>query len=164
MGDVPLFIMVVLIDGIATAAGGATSSSANTCFVESTAGVGEGARTGLASVVTGLLFVLALFLTPLATMVPAQAATPALVAVGFLILSGSIREIDWSDFTIAVPAFLTMVLMPFTYSITNGIGIGFVTFCLLRVVAGRWREVPVALYVVGAVFAFYYLMPALGLV
>jgi AGZA family xanthine/uracil permease-like MFS transporter len=162
-GDLPGISKVLMIDGVATAVGGATSSSANTCFVESTAGVGEGARTGLASVVTGLMFVFALFLTPLATMVPAQAATPALVAVGFLILAGSIREIDWSDFTIAIPAFLTMVLMPFTYSITNGIGIGFLTFCVLRVVAGRGREVPVALYAVGAVFAFYYLMPALGL-
>lgn len=163
-GDLPGMNKVLMIDGIATAAGGATSSSANTCFVESTAGVGEGARTGLASVVTGLMFVTALFLTPLATMVPAQAATPALIAVGFLILSGSVREIDWSDHTIAIPAFLTMVLMPFTYSITNGIGIGILSFCLLRATAGRWREVPVPLYVVGAVFGFYYLMPALGLV
>ncbi|WP_031514073.1 NCS2 family permease [Streptomyces sp. NRRL F-5123] len=162
-GDLPGINKVLMIDGVATAVGGATSSSANTCFVESTAGVGEGARTGLASVVTGLMFVLALFLTPLATMVPAQAATPALIAVGFLILAGSIREIDWSDFTIAIPAFLTMVLMPFTYSITNGIGIGFLTFCVLRVVAGRGKEVPIALYAVSAVFAFYYLMPALGL-
>jgi AGZA family xanthine/uracil permease-like MFS transporter len=153
-----------MVDGIATAAGGLSSSSANTCFAESTAGAGEGARTGLASIVTGLMFVLALFLTPLATMVPAQAATPALIAVGFLILAGSIREIDWSDHTIAVPAFLTMVMMPFTYSITNGIGIGFIAFCVLRAFAGRWREVPVALYAVSAVFAFYYLMPALGLV
>ncbi|MET9219650.1 NCS2 family permease [Streptomyces sp. NPDC003300] len=162
-GDLPGINKVLMIDGIATAVGGASSSSANTCFVESTAGVGEGARTGLASIVTGLMFVLALFFTPLATMVPAQAATPALVAVGFLILAGSVREIDWSDFTIAVPAFLTMVMMPFTYSITNGIGIGFLSFCLLRLAAGRWREVPVALYAVAAVFAFYYLMPALGL-
>lgn len=91
-------------------------------------------------------------------MVPAQAATPALVTVGFLILAGSIREIDWNDFTIAIPAFLTMLLMPFTYSITNGIGIGFLSFCVLRVAAGRWREVPVALYAVAAVFAFYYLI------
>jgi len=162
-GDLPGINKVLMIDGVATAVGGASSASANTCFVESTAGVGEGARTGLASVVTGLMFVVALFLTPLATMVPAQAATPALVAVGFLILAGSVREIDWSDFTIAVPAFLTMVLMPFTYSITNGIGIGFLAFCLLRLAAGRGREVPVALYAVAAVFAFYYLMPSLGL-
>ncbi|SDN92155.1 NCS2 family permease [Actinacidiphila guanduensis] len=163
-GDLPGMSRVLMVDGIATAAGGLSSSSANTCFAESTAGAGEGARTGLASIVTGLMFVLALFLTPLATMVPAQAATPALIAVGFLILAGSIREIDWSDHTIAVPAFLTMVMMPFTYSITNGIGIGFIAFCVLRAFAGRWREVPVALYAVSAVFAFYYLMPALGLV
>ncbi|WP_033220784.1 NCS2 family permease [Kitasatospora phosalacinea] len=162
-GDLPGINKILMVDGIATAAGGATSSSANTCFVESTAGVGEGARTGFASIVTGALFLLALFLTPLATMVPAQAATPALVTVGFLILANSIREIDWSDFTIAMPAFLTIVMMPFTYSITNGIGFGFIAFCLLRVVAGRARTVPIALYGVAAVFAFYYLMPALGL-
>ncbi|WP_441250752.1 NCS2 family permease [Kitasatospora sp. McL0602] len=162
-GDLPGINRILMVDGIATAAGGATSSSANTCFVESTAGVGEGARTGFASIVTGALFLLALFLTPLATMVPAQAATPALVTVGFLILANSIREIDWSDYTIAVPAFLTMVMMPFTYSITNGIGFGFITFCVLRLAAGRGRSVPVALYAVAAVFAFYYLMPALGI-
>ncbi|MEV4613791.1 NCS2 family permease [Kitasatospora sp. NPDC049258] len=162
-GDLPGINRILMVDGIATAAGGATSSSANTCFVESTAGVGEGARTGFASIVTGALFLVALFLTPLATMVPAQAATPALVTVGFLILANSITEIDWTDYTIAVPAFLTMVMMPFSYSITNGIGIGFITFCILRVAAGRWRSVPVAMYVVAAVFAFYYMLPALGL-
>ncbi|GHH75863.1 NCS2 family permease [Kitasatospora indigofera] len=162
-GDLPGINKILMVDGIATAAGGATSASANTCFVESTAGVGEGARTGFASIVTGGLFAVALFLTPLATMVPAQAATPALVTVGFLILANSIREIDWSDYTIAIPAFLTMVMMPFTYSITNGLGIGFITFCVLRVAVGRGREVPVAMYGVAAVFAFYYLMPALGL-
>ncbi|GAA1900496.1 NCS2 family permease [Streptantibioticus ferralitis] len=162
-GDLPGMSRVLMVDGIATALGGATSSSANTCFVESTTGVGEGARTGLASIVTGLLFILSLFLTPVATMVPAQAATPALIAVGFLILAHSIGDIDWSDFTIAIPAFLTMLMMPFTYSITNGIGVGFMTFCLLRLAAGRGREVPVALYAVSAVFTFYYLMPALHL-
>ncbi len=162
-GDLPGMSRVLMVDGVATAAGGLASCSANICYAESTAGTGEGARTGLASVATGLLFVAALFFAPLATMVPAQAATPALVAVGFLIMVGSIRGFDWSDFTIAVPAFLTMLLMPFTYSITNGIGIGFITFCALRLVAGRGREVPPALYAVAAVFAFSYLMPALGL-
>lgn len=162
-GRLPGINRVLFVDGIAVASGGATSSSATTCFVESTAGVGEGARTGLASVVTGALFSLALFLTPLATMVPSQAATPALLAVGFLILAGSVRDIDWADYTVAVPAFLAMVTMPFTYSITNGIGIGFITFSLLRLAAGRGREVPVAMYVVSAVFVFYYAMPALGL-
>lgn len=162
-GNFPGINRVLLVDGLAVASGGATSSSATTCFVESTAGVGEGARTGLANVVTGGLFAVALFLTPLATMVPSQAATPALLAVGFLILAGSVRDIDWSDFTIAVPAFLAMVMMPFTYSITNGIGIGFVSFCVLRLATGRGRGVPVAMYAVAAVFVFYYAMPALGL-
>ncbi len=162
-GNFPGINRVLLVDGLAVASGGATSSSATTCFVESTAGVGEGARTGLANIVTGGLFAVALFLTPLATMVPSQAATPALLAVGFLIMAGSVRDIDWSDFTIAVPAFLAMVMMPFTYSITNGIGIGFVSFCALRLATGRGRGVPVAMYVVAAVFVFYYAMPALGL-
>ncbi|MBZ6134281.1 NCS2 family permease [Streptomyces olivaceus] len=162
-GQMPGINKVLFVDGVAVAAGGASSASATTCFVESTAGVGEGARTGFANIVTGALFALALFLTPVATMVPSQAATPTLIAVGFLILAGSIREIDWSDFTIAIPAFVTMLMMPFTYSITNGIGMGFLTFSVLRLAAGRGREVPVAMHVVSAVFAFYYLMPALGL-
>lgn len=162
-GQMPGINKVLFVDGVAVAVGGASSASATTCFVESTAGVGEGARTGFANIVTGTLFALALFLTPVATMVPSQAATPALIAVGFLILAGSIKEIDWSDFTVAIPAFVTMLMMPFTYSITNGIGMGFITFSVLRLAAGRGREVPVAMHVVSAVFAFYYLMPALGL-
>lgn len=161
-GQMPGINKVLFVDGVAVAAGGASSSSATTCFVESTAGVGEGARTGFANVVTAALFAVALFLTPVATMVPSQAATPALLAVGFLILANSVREIDWADYTIAIPAFVTMVMMPFTYSITNGIGMGFITFVVLRLAAGRGREVPVAMYVVSAVFGFYYLMPAAG--
>ncbi|MER7189184.1 NCS2 family permease [Streptomyces flaveolus] len=162
-GQMPGINKVLFVDGVAVAAGGASSASATTCFVESTAGVGEGARTGFANIVSGALFAMALFLTPVATMVPSQAATPALVAVGFLILAGSIKEIDWSDFTVAVPAFVTMLMMPFTYSITNGIGMGFITFTVLRLAVGRGRDVPAAMYAVSAVFAFYYLMPALGL-
>ncbi|WP_369170214.1 NCS2 family permease [Streptomyces sp. R28] len=162
-GQMPGINKVLFVDGLAVAAGGASSSSATTAFVESTAGVGEGARTGFANVVTGALFGVALFLTPVATMVPSQAATPALLAVGFLILANSVKEIDWADYTVAIPAFVTMVMMPFTYSITNGIGMGFITFAVLRLAAGRGREVPVAMYVVAAVFGFYYLMPALGL-
>ncbi|MFE5816700.1 NCS2 family permease [Streptomyces sp. NPDC056479] len=162
-GQMPGINKVLFVDGLAVAAGGASSSSATTAFVESTAGVGEGARTGFANVVTGALFGVALFLTPVATMVPSQAATPALLAVGFLILANSVKEIDWADYTVSIPAFVTMVMMPFTYSITNGIGMGFITFAVLRLAAGRGREVPVAMYVVSAVFTFYYLMPALGL-
>ncbi len=136
-GQMPGINKVLFVDGLAVAAGGASSSSATTAFVESTAGVGEGARTGFANVVTGGLFAVALFLTPVATMVPSQAATPALLAVGFMILANSVRDIDWADWTIAVPAFVTMVMMPFTYSITNGIGMGFITFVVLRLAAGR---------------------------
>jgi AGZA family xanthine/uracil permease-like MFS transporter len=162
-GQMPGMNKVLFIDGIAVAAGGASSSSATTCFVESTAGVGEGARTGFSNVVTGLLFAVALFLTPVATMVPSQAATPALVAVGFLILAGNIKEIDWNDWSIAIPAFITMLAMPFTFSITTGIGLGFITYAVLRLATGRAKGVPAAMWAVAAVFVFYYLMPALGL-
>jgi AGZA family xanthine/uracil permease-like MFS transporter len=155
-GDLPGMNRVLAVDGVATALGGVTSSSANTCFVESTAGVGEGARTGLASVVTGLLFLLSLFLTPLATVVPSQAAAPALVAVGFLIVASHVRGIAWDDPTIAVPVFLTMMVMPFTYSITTGIGAGFVSYIVLKAGTGRARQVPWLMWVVGAVFLVYF--------
>ncbi|KUJ69819.1 MFS transporter [Streptomyces albus subsp. albus] len=157
-GQMPGMGRILMVDGVAVAGGGFGSASANTCFVESTAGVGEGARTGLANVVTGGLFLLALIFTPLAKVVPSQAATPALVVVGFLIMAANVREIDWSDFTIAVPAFLTMVSMPFTYSITNGIGIGVLSFILLRMADRRAREIPWLLNAVGVCFLVYFLL------
>ncbi|NLU70960.1 NCS2 family permease [Streptomyces sp. HNM0574] len=157
-GQLPGMGRILMVDGIAVAGGGLGSCSANSCFVESTAGVGEGARTGLSNVLTGGLFLLALVFTPLATVVPSQAATPALVVVGFLIMASNIRDIDWSDYTVAVPAFLTLVSMPFTYSITNGIGIGVLSFILLRAATGRIREVPWLLNVVGLCFLVYFLL------
>ncbi|MBZ4320128.1 NCS2 family permease [Streptomyces huiliensis] len=157
-GQLPNMGKILMVDGVAVAAGGFGSASANTCFVESTAGVGEGARTGLANLMTGGLFLLALIFTPLATVVPSQAATPALLVVGFLIMAANVREIDWSDFTIAIPAFLTIVSMPFTYSITNGIGMGVLAFILLRVADRRAREIPWLLNVVGACFLVYFLL------
>ncbi|MEU7593921.1 NCS2 family permease [Streptomyces sp. NPDC039022] len=157
-GNLPGMGRILMVDGIAVAAGGVGSASANTCFVESTAGVGEGARTGLANVVTGGLFLLALVFTPLATVVPSQAATPALLVVGFLIMSANVRDIDWSDFTIAVPAFLTIISMPFTYSITNGIGLGVLAFILLRTATGRFKEIPWLLNAVGVAFLVYFLL------
>ncbi|MFD7919048.1 NCS2 family permease [Streptomyces sp. NPDC059740] len=155
-GNLPRMGRILMVDGISVAGGGFGSASANTCFVESTAGVGEGARTGLANILTGALFLLALVLTPVATVVPSQAATPALIVVGFLILSANIREIDWSDFTVAIPAFLTMIMMPFTYSITNGIGLGVLAFIVLRTATGRFREIPWLLDVVGLCFLVYF--------
>ncbi|MBB1253681.1 NCS2 family permease [Streptomyces sp. OF3] len=166
-GQLPGMGRVLMTDGAAVALGGAGSCSANTCFVESTAGVGEGARTGLANTMTGGLFLLALVFTPLATVVPSQAATPALVVVGLLIMASNVGQIDWSDITVAVPAFLTMISMPFTYSITNGIGIGVLSFILLRLATGRARQIPWLLNAVGVCFLVYFLLSpieqALGL-
>ncbi|WAP56678.1 NCS2 family permease [Streptomyces sp. S465] len=157
-GQLPGMGRILMMDGVAVAGGGFGSASANTCFVESTAGVGEGARTGLANVVTGGLFLLSLVCTPLAKVVPSQAATPALVVVGFLIMAANVKEIDWSDSTIAIPAFLTMISMPFTYSITNGIGVGVLAFLLLRIATRRAREIPWLLGVVGLCFLVYFLL------
>lgn len=154
-GKVPHLGRVLLIDGVAAAAGGAASASSNTSYIESAAGVGEGARTGFASVVTGGLFTLALFLTPLATVVPAQAAAPALVAVGFLLMA-QVRHIDWTTYEIAVPAFLTIAVMPFTYSITNGIGAGFLAYVVIKAVLGKAREVHWLLWGTAALFAVYF--------
>ncbi|MCX4509817.1 NCS2 family permease [Streptomyces sp. NBC_01619] len=154
-GDVPNLGRVLLIDGAAAAAGGAASASSATSYIESAAGVGEGARTGLASVVTGALFGLALFLTPLATVVPAQAAAPALVVVGFLLMT-QVRHIDWQRYEIAIPAFLTIAVMPFTYSITNGIGAGFLAYVVLQTVLGKAREVHWLLWATAGLFAVYF--------
>lgn len=154
-GKVPNLGRVLLIDGAAAAAGGAASASSNTSYIESASGVGEGARTGLASVVTGALFGLALFLTPLLTVVPAQAAAPALVAVGFLLMA-QVRHIDWERYEIAIPAFLTIAVMPFTYSITNGIGAGFIAYVVIKAVLGKAREVHWLLWGTAALFAVYF--------
>jgi adenine/guanine/hypoxanthine permease len=154
-GKVPNLGRVLLIDGAAAVAGGAASASSHTSYIESAAGVGEGARTGLASVVTGALFGLALFLTPLATVVPAQAAAPALVAVGFLLMA-QVRHIDWERYEIAIPAFLTIAVMPFTYSITNGIGAGFIAYVVIKTVLGKARDVHWLLWGTAALFVVYF--------
>ncbi|MQA93268.1 MAG: NCS2 family permease [Streptosporangiales bacterium] len=154
-GNLPGIRGVLTVDSVAAAAGGAASVSSNTTYVESAAGVGEGARTGLASVVTGVLFLLAMFLTPLVTMVPFEAATPALVIVGFLMMT-QIRNIDFTDYGIAIPAFLTIVLMPFAFSITVGIGAGFVSYVAIRVVQRRSAEVHPLMWLVAALFVLYF--------
>ena len=154
-GYLPGMKAVLLVDSVAAVAGGAASTSSNTTYIESAAGVGEGARTGLASVVTGVLFLLAMFVTPLVSVVPFEAATPALVVVGFLMMS-QVRHIDFRDYGLAIPAFLTIVLMPFTYSISNGIGAGFVSFVVIRAAQGRAREVHPLMWVVSALFVLYF--------
>ncbi|MER5291076.1 NCS2 family permease [Streptomyces pharetrae] len=154
-GKVPGLGRVLLIDGAAAVAGGAASASSATSYIESAAGVGEGARTGFANLVTGGLFALALFFTPLLTIVPLQAAAPALVAVGFLMMT-QVKHIDWDRYEIAVPAFLTIAVMPFTYSITNGIGAGFLAHVVIQTVLGRAREVHWLLWGTSALFLVYF--------
>jgi AGZA family xanthine/uracil permease-like MFS transporter len=154
-GELPGMSRVLLVDSVAAAAGGAASTSSNTTYIESASGVGDGARTGLASVVTGLLFVVALFLTPLVAVVPSEAAAPALVVVGALMLA-QVKNLDLEDFSNAIPAFLTIVLMPFTYSITVGIGAGVISYVVLRTVRGRGREIHPLLWVVAAAFVLYF--------
>jgi AGZA family xanthine/uracil permease-like MFS transporter len=154
-GRLPGVGRVLLIDSIAAAAGGAASVSSNTTYIESAAGVGEGARTGLASVVTAAGFAVALFLTPLVEIVPFEAATPALVIVGFLLMV-QVRDIPWDDWGVAIPAFLSIVLMPFTFSITNGIGAGFIAYTAIKIFQGRTREVNWLLWVVSILFVIYF--------
>jgi AGZA family xanthine/uracil permease-like MFS transporter len=154
-GSVPHLEGILLVDSLAAVAGGAASTSSNTSYIESAAGVGEGARTGLASVVTGALFLLAVFLSPLVAVIPYEAATPALVVVGFLMMT-QIRAIDFTDYSVAIPAFLTIVLMPFTYSITNGIGAGFVSYVLIQAATGRARAVKPLMWVVAGLFVVYF--------
>ncbi|MFD4690741.1 NCS2 family permease [Streptomyces sp. NBC_00683] len=154
-GQVPGLGRVLLIDGAAAVAGGAASASSATTYIESAAGVGEGARTGFANLVTGGLFGLALFLTPILTIVPMQAAAPALIAVGFLMMT-QVKHIDWDRFELAIPAFLTIAVMPFTYSITNGIGAGFVAYVVIKAFLGKAREVHWLLWGTSALFAVYF--------
>ena len=154
-GTLPHFEAVLMVDSLAAAAGGAASVSSNTSYIESASGVGEGARTGIASLVTGALFLVAMFFSPLVSIVPHEAATPALVVVGFLMMT-QIRHIDFTDYEIGIPAFLTLALMPFTYSITNGIGAGFITYVVIKLTKGKANEVPALLWVIAAAFVVYF--------
>jgi len=154
-GNVENADRILLVDSIAAMAGGAGGVSSNTSYIESASGVGEGARTGLASVVTGIALLLTTFLSPLVALVPYEAATPALIIVGFLMMT-QIKDIDWADITIALPAFLTIILMPFTYSIAVGIGAGFVTHVVLKVATGKSKSIHPLLWVVAGAFVIYF--------
>ncbi|GAA2707113.1 NCS2 family permease [Micromonospora olivasterospora] len=154
-GTPPRAKEILLVDSIAAAAGGAASVSSNTSYIESAAGVAEGARTGAANLITGVLFLLAMFLAPLSVVVPFEAASTALVVVGFLMMT-AVRTIDWTDYEIAIPAFLTIALMPFTYSISNGIGAGVITYVVVKLAKGKAREIHPLLYGVAALFVVYF--------
>jgi len=154
-GRLPGMKRVLIVDSIAAIAGGAASASSATTYIESAAGIAAGARTGTASVVTGVLFLAAMFVGPLAAVVPAQATASALVVVGFL-MAGMLKEIDWRDPAQAAPAFLTAIVMPLTWSISNGIGAGVIAHAVLAVVAGRARTVHPLVYGVAAAFLAYF--------
>ncbi|MFT3659989.1 MAG: NCS2 family permease [Gordonia sp. (in: high G+C Gram-positive bacteria)] len=154
-GSLPGIGKGLVVEGAGAIVGGGASASSNTVFVESAAGVAEGARTGLANVVTGLLFVAAMFFTPLYQIVPMEAVTPALVVVGALMMA-QVRDIDFSRFEYALPAFLTIMVMPFTYSIANGIGVGFVSWVVLATARGKGRAVHPLLWVVALLFVLYF--------
>ena len=154
-GVPPYTERILVVDSIAAAVGGAAGVSSNTSYIESASGVGEGARTGLASVVTGVCFLLTIFAAPLVAVIPSEAAVPALVLVGFLMMQ-QVGEIDWKDLEIAIPAFLTIVLMPFTYSITVGIGAGFLAYVLIKVVVGKVSEIHTLLWIIAGLFVVYF--------
>lgn len=154
-GNFPRLKSALIVEGIGAVAGGFTSSSSNTVFIESGSGIGEGARTGFANLVTGALFLLAMFVTPLAEIVPTEVAAAALVVVGAMMMT-QIKGIDLSGFDVALPVFLTVTVMPFTYSIANGIGAGFIAWVLIRACAGKSRDIHWLLWIVSAGFVVYF--------
>ncbi|GAB3134069.1 NCS2 family permease [Tsukamurella serpentis] len=154
-GTVPNIGKALAVEGAGAIVGGGASASSNTVFVESASGIAEGARTGLANIVTGVLFLAAMFFTPLYEVVPSEAAAPALVIVGAMMI-GQLRDIEWTRFDIALPVFLTVVSMPFTYSIANGIGIGFITWVVMAVARGKAKSVHPLLWIVAALFLMYF--------
>src|SRR5919198_6344966 len=157
-GRLPRSERVLLIDSLGAAAGGLANASSNTTYIESAAGVAEGGRTGVVPIVTGVLFLGAMWLSPLASVIPAQATAPALVIVGFYMMSVA-REIPWDDYAEAIPAFVTMLVMPFTWSITNGIGAGFVTFAAIKLLSGKGARVHWMVYAASLAFVVYFVLP-----
>jgi adenine/guanine/hypoxanthine permease len=154
-GEVEHLGEILAVDSIAAMAGGLAGTSSNTAYIESASGIGDGARTGIASLVTGTLFLLAMFIAPLTKIVPYEAAAPALVIVGFLMMT-QIRHIPFDDYAIAIPSFLTIILMPFTYSITNGIGAGMVTYVAIKIAQRKSKEVSGLMWVISAAFVIYF--------
>jgi AGZA family xanthine/uracil permease-like MFS transporter len=160
-GDIPNVRNLLLVDSAGAALGGMAGVSSNTSYIESAAGVAEGGRTGLTSVVTGVLFLLAIFLSPLAGLIPPQATAPVLILVGFL-MTGLIKGIDFDDFEEGFPALLTMLLMPATFKITVGIGAGFVMYTIIKIIKGKIAEIHPLMWVITVAFLIYFAQAYLG--
>lgn len=156
-GNPPRTRQILVVDSLAAFAGGVGGVSSNTSYIESASGVGEGARTGLASVVTGLLFLLSTFFAPLVQLVPTEAASTALVFVGFLMMT-QVSDIDWMKPEIAIPAFMTLSFMPFGYSITVGIGVGILTYLVIHLSTGKYKKIHPLMWIVGLLFVIYFLL------
>lgn len=150
-GKFPRMKQALYVDSVSSVAGSFIGTSSVTAYIESSSGVSIGGRTGLVAVVTGLLFLLVIFLSPLAAMVPAYAAAGALIYVGVLMTS-SLARVKWDDLTEAVPAFVTAAMMPFSFSITEGIALGFISYCVMKAGTGRWREISPCVVVVALLF------------
>ena len=150
-GKLPRVERALLSDAVGTTAGALLGTSTVTTFVESSAGVAEGGRTGLTALTTGILFLLSTFLAPLFLLVPSQATAPALIIVGLFMIS-PIKDIEWDDFTVSVPAFLTMVMMPFAYSIAEGIVFGMISYTILKAVTGKFKDISPLMIVISILF------------
>ncbi len=154
-GDMPRARRTFACDGLAAMCGAALGTSTTTAYIESASGIEEGGRTGLTAVTVAVLFLLATFLWPLAGAIPAAATAPALIVVGALMLEG-VRGIDWDDFSVSIPVFLTMVAMPLTFSIANGVSFGVISYAAIKLLSGRGKEVDPLLYLVAALLVARY--------
>jgi AGZA family xanthine/uracil permease-like MFS transporter len=154
-GNFPRLKSALVVEGAGAVVGGLTSTSSNTVYIESASGIAGGARTGLATVTTGLLFLLAMFFAPLTSVVPIEVGAAALVIVGALMMA-QVVDIPWKDWSIAFPSFLAIIVMPFTYSIANGIGVGFITWVVVRALSGKAKEIHPLLWIVAAGFVLYF--------
>lgn len=156
-GNLPRGDRALIADAVATCAGACLGTSTVTTYVESATGIEQGGRTGLTSVVVGILFLLAILLAPIAGIVPAAATAPALIIVGILMM-GSVSKIDWKNLEVAIPAFLTVVMMPFAYSISDGIGFGFISYTLIKLIRGKAHEVHWLMWILSSLFVLKYLV------
>lgn len=156
-GKLPRIKEALLADAIATSAGAVLGTSTTTTFVESSSGVSEGGRTGLSSVVTGILFLASLIFAPVFTTIPSFATAPALIFVGFLMIS-AVTEIDFSDMTEAIPAYICLLAMPLTYSISEGIAFGIISYVIINLLAGKAKKVKPLMYVLAVLFILKYIL------
>ena len=159
-GNLPGGDRALIADAVATCCGACMGTSTVTTFVESSTGISEGARTGLSSIVVGVLFLVSCLLAPVTGIVPSAATAPALIIVGVLMLKGAV-SIDWNDMECAIPAFLTIAMMPFAYSISDGIGFGFISYSIIKVARGKAKEVPVLVYIIAALFVLKYILTSM---